>query len=437
MTPKLESAPELSIIIPSMNEALNLEQLLPVLGETLASMGVASEILVVDPDSPDGTRAVVEKAAAGPAPTARYVCETEHGYGTAILRGVAEARGTYLLTMDADLSHPARFIEFLWAARDQAEIVIASRYVAGGRADQPLGRLLLSQMLNGFFRFGLSLDVRDMSSGFRLYHRDVFREIEPRFTNFVILVEILLRAFQRGKRIAEVPFHYQPRGAGRSHAQIVQFGLDYLRLFHRMWRLRNSIHFPDYDWRAYDSRIPLQRYWQRRRCDIVTRFVPAGVSTVDVGCGSSRILAMLDHVVGVDLRLDKLRFMRRTARPLVQADGCALPFAAHAFECVICSEVIEHIPNEGGRLLDELDRILAPGGTLVLGTPDYGGWQWRVIEWFYDRIAPGAYGDEHVTQYTYQGLHDTLVQRGYAILDHAYILHGELIFQARKASPLD
>jgi hypothetical protein len=126
--------------------------------------------------------------------------------------------------------------------------------------------------------------------------------------------------------MAEVPFHYQPRGEGRSHAQIVQFGLDYLRLFHSMWRIRNSINFPDYDWRAHNSRIPLQRYWQRTRHKIIMEFTPPNVSTVDVGCGSSHILASLPHMVGVDMRFDKLNFMRRTNKRLLQANGCILPF---------------------------------------------------------------------------------------------------------------
>jgi dolichol-phosphate mannosyltransferase len=419
-------APQCSIVIPALNEALNLEQLLPPLRAALVEENIPFEILVVDAGTGDGTRDVVEAAGA------RYIEERAPGYGAALLRGVAEARGRYVLTMDADQSHPARFVKDLWRLRDSAEIIIASRYVAGGRADQPAFRLLLSRILNAFLQFGLSLPVKDLSSGFRLYHRRVFEKFQPLHANFVILVEILLHALRRGHGIREVPFHYQPRGEGRSHAQILRFGLDYLRLFHRMWRLRNSINFPDYDWRAYDSRIPLQRYWQRRRCRIILAFTPPNVTTADIGCGSSRILAALPHAIGVDMRFNKLRFMRKTNRRLLQSDGCRLPFRDESFECVICSQVIEHIPDEGGRLLDELTRILRPGGILVLGTPDYGHWEWRIMERLYEWAAPGAYADEHVTHYSYISLKEALVHRGYRILDHAYILQGELIFKAEK-----
>lgn len=417
---------DLSVVIPAMNEALNLEQLLPGLREALGQLGATSEIIVVDADSPDATREVVESAGA------RYVNEPARGYGAAILRGVREAAGQYIITMDADQSHPARFIKDLWNARDRGEIVIASRYVPGGRADQPASRLLLSKILNSFFRVGLSIEVQDLSSGFRLYHKHIFRKMKLRFTNFVILVEMLLQALKKGERIIEVPFHYQPRGEGRSHAQIVQFGLDYLRLFHSMWRIRNSIDFPDYDWRAHNSRIPLQRYWQRTRHKHIMDLTPPNVSTVDVGCGSSHILASLPHMIGVDMRFDKLNFMRRTNKKLLQANGCILPFPDASFECAISSQVIEHIPDEGGKLIDELDRVLKPGGIMVLGTPDYGNWEWRVTERLYDWFAPGAYADEHVTHYTFASLKAALESRGYEVLDHRYILRGELIFKARK-----
>jgi len=126
--------------------------------------------------------------------------------------------------------------------------------------------------------------------------------------------------------------------------------------------------------------------------------------------------------------------MKRVNRKLVQADGCVLPFDEAAFDCAICSEVIEHIPDEGGRMLDELTRVLRPGGTLIIGTPDYGNWQWRLTERLYHLAAPGAYADEHVTHYTRDSLTRALRARGYEILDHAYILKGELIIKARRQS---
>lgn len=418
---------DVTVVIPAMNEAPNLYRLLPLLSEALDEVGVTWEILVVDKGSKDGTKKTVKNAGA------TYLHEPTPGYGAAILRGISEACGEYVLTMDADLSHPTEMVKEMWAVREKAAITIASRYVPGGHADQPFLRLVLSRLLNEFFRKGLDINLKDMSSGYRLYRKKIFDRLNLDFSNFVMLIEILLEARRYGLQVQEVPFHYKPRGSGNSKARILKFGIDYLRLYRRMHRLRNSVEFPDYDWRAYNSRIWLQRYWQRKRYDIIMNFTPKAVSTCDVGCGSSHILADLPHSVGVDIRHDKLAFMRNTNRFLVQGDGMLLPFDNEEFECVISSEVIEHIPEENGIHIDELTRILKPGGILVLGTPDYDRWEWVVMEWFYGKVKPDAYASEHVTHYTYKTLSKALLDRGYEILDHDYIGRGELIFKAQKA----
>lgn len=418
---------DLTVVIPTINEGPNLEQLLPALRTALDELRITYEILIVDGNSSDGTQEIVTRNGA------HYVREEQPGYGAAIVRGISEANGKYVLTMDADQSHPADVAHGLWSVREKADITIASRYVPGGRADQPAVRLMLSKVLNAFFRKGLDIDVRDLSSGFRLYRKSVFRGIDLQFMNFVIVIEILLRAHAMGFTVQEVPFHYRPRGSGSSKARVINFGRDYLRLFRRVWSVRNSVEFPDYDWRAHNSRIWLQRYWQRTRYKIILRFTPPGVVTCDIGCGSSHILAAMPHAVGVDLRHDKLAFMRRTNRLLVQGDGMCLPFPDARFDCVITSEVIEHIPNENGRHIDEVTRVLKPGGTLVIGTPDYDRWEWNVLEWMYKKVKPDAYGDEHVTFYTFKSLSEALRARGYQILEHGYVGRGELIFKARKA----
>jgi SAM-dependent methyltransferase len=292
---------------------------------------------------------------------------------------------------------------------------------------------MLSKVLNGVLRTALTLEPRDLSSGFRLYRKRVLRGLDIEFLNFAVLIEILLKTFARGAIITETPFHYQPRIEGVSHARIIAFGMDYLRLIRRMWGIRNSIDFPDYDWRAHNGRIWFQRYWQRRRHGIIMRFAPPSGLVCDIGCGSSHILADLPHAVGMDLRLEKLRFMRPRHRgALMQGDGMALPFADGSLDGVISSEIIEHIPEEHGRHIDELLRVLKPGGIVVLGTPDYGGWQWPLIEWLYRHAAPGAYADEHVTHYTRASLRKALTDRGCEILAEDAICKAELVVKAKK-----
>ena len=416
---------DLTVLLPVLNERDNVVSLLPRLARILASLGVSYEVVVVDGGSRDGT------ADAARALGARVFVQTARGYGGALREGFAAATGEYLLTLDADLSHDPDFIFKLWRARKTADVVIASRYVKGGVAYMPWHRKLLSRTLNRFFGIGLGLPVRDMSSGFRLYRTDLLADMKLRGQNFEILEEVLVHAYMQGWRVVEIPFTYYPRDHGTSHARIVPFGIDLLRAFLRLWSLRNSIESADYDERAFYSLIPLQRYWQRKRHEIITSMARGAGRTLDVGCGSSVILQSLNNVVGLDIKRSKLRYMRQYSVPLVHGSIFALPVRDESFDCVVCSQVIEHIP-EAPEVFTELIRVLRPGGLLILGTPDYATIGWNVIEPLYKIFAPGGYGDEHITHYTATSLAESAAHYGLEVLDNAYVARSELIMAMRK-----
>ena len=224
--------PQLTILIPAWNERPNLELLLPELRDVTRKLGIAAEVIVVDAGSNDGT-----KDAAGSL-GARVILQKERGYGGALLAGFDASTAPYIVTMDADLSHPAQFVEELWKRRDQAQMLIASRYVPGGRADMSWSRRMLSWILNRTFGLVLALPFRDLSSGFRLYNRDMLLALRPAARDFDVLEELLIDLYVKGCAIREVPFHYKPRGAGRSHARLLKFGWSYLKTLSRMCVLR-------------------------------------------------------------------------------------------------------------------------------------------------------------------------------------------------------
>jgi len=419
----------LSVVIPALNEAANLDDLLPAVELVLTGLGVSHEVIVVDGGSSDGTQEVVRKHGA------RLVSQKVAGLGGAYRAGFEQARGEYVLTQDADGSHDSAVVADLWAARSEGEVVIASRYVPGGAAEMPFWRSLLSRTLNIVFRRGLSLPVRDLSSSFRLYKRSALRDRDLTATDFDILEEILIRAVTAGYRVHEVPSTYKARITGRSHAHLLRFGIAYLRTFAAMWRLRNSIESADYDARAYDSVIPLQRYWQRHRHQIVTGLAQGFERVLDVGCGSSRILESFSGMTGLDVQLHKLRYARRFKNQLVHGSISALPFADGTFDCVICSEVIEHIPAEE-KPFDELTRVLKIGGRLILSTPDYDRWRWRALEWLYTHFTPGGYADKHITHYSMKNLSTYLQGKGFSIESVQYVGGAEVIFSLQKLPPM-
>jgi len=355
-----------------------------------------------------------------------------NGYGGAIRTAFEDINARWLLTMDADFSHHPVFIKYLFARRHEGEIIIASRYAAQGYAEMPWTRKFLSYTLNWVFGRILSLPVRDLSSGFRLYHRNAIGKLDLRYETYAVLQEILAKAYCRGYRVIEEPFHYLPRRHGSSHARVFKFGVVYLKSLHFLWKLRNSLDSADYEARAFNSRIPLQRWWQRKRCHIIRDFVADRMRVLDVGCGSSQLLNSIPQTVGLDSNRDKLRYMRRPARLLVNAAVGALPFPDAAFETIIASQLMEHLAPSMIPFA-EISRCLQPDGILVIGTPDYGRWRWRIIKRLYDLVQPGPAGDWHQGRYTRASLCEQLEQHGFVVQEFRYIWGAELIVKARKA----
>jgi len=355
------------------------------------------------------------------------------GFGSALRSGLGRARGTYVITVDPDFEGPMTFLADLWARRHDAEVVIASRYVDGSAFRMPVALAAGSRVLNIAFRRGLSLGVSDGSSAIRLYRRDVVNELRLEATDYDILQEVLVRAYADGWRVLEIPLQYRPSAGVTSKAHVA-LASAYCRTFWKLWRLRNSIAAADYDYRAHDSAIPLQRYWQRSRYRHILELIEGQNAVLDVGCGSSHIIGALPRgSVALDIRIAKLRFARRFPVARVCASGFALPFADETFPCVLCSQVIEHVPMVPS-MIDELCRVLKPAGRLVIGTPDYDRWEWRWIEKAYGLAAPGGYADEHISHYTRGGLLEDFARRGYTLEATRYILHGELILAFRKGA---
>jgi len=416
---------DLTVLIPTVNEAENLRVLVPRIKSILAREGISYEVLIVDGRSTDDTAEVCRTLGA------RMVQERRRGYAGALETGFAEANGQWILKLDADQSHDPDFIPRIWRARDRGDIVIASRYVRGGVTYTDFTRKVSSALMSAVLRRVLSLPVRDVSSGYRLYSRRVTEGFKFDSTNFEAEEEILVRAYAQGFNLAEVPFTYFPRGAGASHAKLLKFGWSIAKRCAKLWKLRNSLDSADYDERGFYSVIPLQRWWHRRRHRIAVSWARGADRVLDAGCGSSLIVQSLNNVVGMDFNFAKLRFLSRYRMPLVRGSAFALPFRDQSFDCVISSQVIEHIPFDEV-LFSEMRRVLMPGGKLILGTPDYATRAWRAIEPIYGFLRPSGYKAEHITRYTRAKLSDLLIRHGFSVDEVAYIGGGEMIMRCRR-----
>jgi len=228
------TTPAVSVLILTRNEAASLAILLPELARMMGQGDRTYEVVVIDADSPDGTAAVARRH------NARVIAQMGGGYASALHEGLAACRGHHIVTLDADMSHRAAVVDALLAAAEDADVVVASRYIDGGRADMRWDRRLLSLLLNRLFGTALGLPVRDLSSGFRVYRRAALATLTPHGEYFDILPELVALAYFSGLRVREIPFHYRQRGAGVSKARVLQFAPAYLRTLLRCWRIKRS-----------------------------------------------------------------------------------------------------------------------------------------------------------------------------------------------------
>lgn len=417
---------QISIVMPALNEGRNIGPLIERLGRVTSELGISSEIVVVDGGSTDRTREVAEQAGA------RCLVQRQPGYASALIEGIEAAQGEYILTLDSDLSHPPELLKALWAARTEADVVIASRFVKGGGSDAPFVRHILSRMLNGVFSVGLSLPVRDSSSGYRLYTREALNLTAYLPQNFNILQEILVRAYTAGFSIKEIPLHYEERASGRSHVSIVKFAISYIPTFYRLWKLRNLVSTADYEYRSYHSRHPLQRYWIRKRLALIRGLLGAHQRVLDIGSGSNYLATTLPGLVAVDIEPQKIRFLSRLGVAAQLADAAKLPVSGESFDQIIMSQLLPYV-DAAEAVIKEAHRVLVPGGKVVVCVPDSQRVAWKVFGTLYTMLPNVK--DSRITpkrQFTRTSLVDTFVAHGFRPLEYQYICGAEVVLLFQK-----
>lgn len=223
-------------VIPTYNEAGNIELMI----EAILALPLDISVLVVDDFSPDGTYELVEQLAKKNKKVNLLVRKENRGRGWAGIDGfklALEMGADYIVEMDGDLSHAPKFIpEFVKAAAD-ADIVIGSRYIAGGMDEQ---RTLIRTIVSGFARKYLStvlgIKVQDPTSGFRLFRRPALEKIVPHLKarDPFIVTEVLYYAKKFALKIKESPIEFMARGAGESKLKPATL----IKYLFRVWNLK-------------------------------------------------------------------------------------------------------------------------------------------------------------------------------------------------------
>lgn len=175
----------------------------------------------------------------------------------------------------------------------------------------------------------------------------------------------------------------------------------------------------DYQYRALHSGHPMQRFWHRGKLVMIDQLIRphlgAGSRLLEIGCGAGNLLLQAtvsgSYPVALDLSMQALTFVRSRLEEAqtgpdapagftcTQAIGEFLPFGENHFDCVLLSEVVEHLESPQVSIR-EAARVLRPGGRLLITTPNYRSF-WPLMEWAVDRLnmAPKMAGEQHISRF--------------------------------------
>ncbi len=212
-----------SIVFPALNEEAAIAECVDQAREALARNGLHGEVVVVDNGSSDRTGGIAALRGA------RVVTERRRGYGAACLRGLMEARGAFVLLLDADATYPVEMVgDFVRAARDDgADVVLGNRF--GGlmeRGSMPfLNRYLGNPMISGMTRLLFRARVTDFLCGMRGIRRDRIAALDLRMPGMEFATEMVVKALDHGMKVRELSIRYRPR-----------LGPSKLRRFRDAWR---------------------------------------------------------------------------------------------------------------------------------------------------------------------------------------------------------
>ena len=208
------------VILPTYNEAENLER---IVGAVLEQLSGSGRVLVVDDNSPDGTGELADQLAASNGSISVLNRPRKEGLGPAYLAGFAVALdggAQRIVEMDADFSHDPTYLPRLIGAADHFDLVIGSRYVPGGGVtDWGPMRRFISRGGSSYARLALGLPIRDLTGGFKCFRREVLESINLETIEargYAFQVETTYRAIRAGFRVVEIPIVFKDRADGTS-----------------------------------------------------------------------------------------------------------------------------------------------------------------------------------------------------------------------------
>ena len=393
--------PDLSLILPAYDEEARLPQALDSMAAFAEERDLAMELIVVDDGSTDGTADIVRKSQGTPSRnvTVSLVEIAHRGKGAAVRAGMHRATAPIVGYCDVDLSAgPEALADALKSMSNGADMVIASRTVPGSvlAVRQPWYRERAGRTFNFLLRRLAGIPFKDTQCGLKLFRYDVAREIfrHQRLDGFAFDAELVVLALRLGFEVEEIPVRWTHYDGSKLNLlkDSVHMSRDIVRIVRRLGR--GDVHtlgIPSAQAMEMMTSSEDEHWWYQAKRRIITESLTRGTAgnpkagearCLDIGCGGGAMIAEIAATMpafGVDLSSDALGHARsRGLNLLVSAEAGALPFESGSFSVALALDVLEHHarPEE---LLREVNRVLGPGGMLVVTVPAFQ-WMWSYAD---------------------------------------------------------
>lgn len=456
------------VLIPTYNERENLLRLVP----ALFSVAPDVEVMVIDDSSPDGTGQAAQDLRV-PFPRLSLFSRAEknglgRAYMDAFMRVLEDARVELVITMDADLSHDPAIIPQLREKAREADLVIGSRYVPGGRiVGWEQWRKFLSAAGNRYVRAVTRIPVHDCTSGYMAIRTSLLRQID--FSDFdtsgyAFLIYLKYKAWRYGARIAEIPICFRNRVTGESKisSSIIREGLRlpwrllkkralvppgpscpvcsasharywFRKIGHALFRCSacrlifvypippsrglygkeyfcGAVHgfgYPSYDEDKAADPGSFSAY-----LDHIERHSPSRGRLLDVGAATGAFVAAARSrgwdASGLEISDFAAGEGRQKGLEIRTGTLETVPFAPASFDVVTLWDVLEHVP-EPVRTVEAIRAILKPGGLLALNTPDAGSVYAHLAGRWWPLIIP----PEHLHLFRKENLRSLFFRHGF------------------------